>query len=79
MAYLIYTKDNCPYCINAKHLFTTKGLPYTEIRVGKDITREEVLERYPNIKTVPVIIETTQDGNKFIGGYDQLRVHLGLD
>lgn len=79
MAYIIYTKDNCPYCINAKHLLVTKSLPYTEIRVGRDITRDELLELYPQIKTVPVIIDTTNNAYKFVGGYNELREHLGID
>ena len=64
----IITKDNCPFCIRAKNLLTQKGVPFISKKIGVDIEREEVLEQYPGIRTVPIIIE---DG-RLIGGYDQL-------
>ena len=61
---IIYTKENCPYCVKAKQLVPE----YTEIVIGKDITREEFLDLFPNAKTVPqIIIE-----GEHIGGYTDL-------
>ena len=65
----IYTKPSCPSCINAKMFLQNKGLEYTEIKIGKDISREEFLEKFPEARTVPQI---TIDGN-LIGGYDELK------
>lgn len=64
----IWTKTNCPYCTRAKALFEQKGVEYEERIIGQDATREELLERAPNAKTVPQI---WLDGN-YIGGYTEL-------
>ena len=77
----IWTKPNCPYCVKAKNLFNMKGVDYDEVLIGFDetnlptlsenqkiSTREELLERVPNAKTVPQI---WLDDN-YIGGYNEL-------
>ncbi len=66
----IYTKFACPYCVRAKQLLDSKGVPYTEY----DITmggakRDEMLARVPDAQTVPqILINDTP-----IGGSDDLR------
>lgn len=66
----IYTKFACPYCVRAKQLLDSKGVPYTEY----DITmggakRDEMLARVPGAQTVPqILINDTP-----IGGSDDLR------
>lgn len=70
---IVYTKDNCPYCVKAKTLLQNKGLEYTERKIGTDITREEFLEAFPNARTVPQIMFDGQ----LIGGYDELVKRLG--
>ena len=66
----IYTKFACPYCVRAKQLLDSKGVPYTEY----DITmggakRDEMLARVPGAQTVPqILIDDTP-----IGGSDDLR------
>ncbi len=69
MKVIIYTKDNCPYCVKAKSLLSIKNAPYTEVNIGKEITREDFISLFPEQKTVPLIII---DEVK-VGGYDQLR------
>lgn len=69
----IWTKTNCPYCTRAKALFEQKGVEYAERIIGQDATREELLERAPNAKTVPQI---WLDGN-YIGGYTELAAFYG--
>lgn len=64
----VYSKDNCPYCVEAKRLLTSLNLAFEEKKVGVDVTREELLERVPNAKTVPQIIIN----GECIGGYTQL-------
>lgn len=65
---LLYTKDNCSYCIKAKSLLTLEKMSYEEVTIGKDITREEFISMYPNQKSVPLIFV---NGEK-IGGYNEL-------
>ncbi len=65
---IIYTKDNCPYCVQAKNLFNLKGQSFEEMKIGVDLTREEFINIFPEVKTVPFIII---DGEN-VGGYDRL-------
>jgi len=64
----IYSKDNCSHCVSAKSFLTQKNLEYTEVVIGEDITREEFVEQYPSIGTVPAIFIDSE----FIGGFKQL-------
>ena len=68
MSVIVYTKDNCPYCVKAKTLLTIKGIDYNEMLIGSDMTREEFMSIFPEQKTVPLIII---NGVK-IGGFDKL-------
>lgn len=69
---IVYTKDNCPYCVKAKALLSSRSMEYMERRIGIDITRDEFLEAFPNARTVPQIVF---DG-ELVGGYDDLVKHL---
>lgn len=65
----IYSKNNCPYCVQAKNLLTLKGINYQEIKIDEDSeAREFVLGE--GHRTVPQIY---QDGKLLIeGGYQGL-------
>jgi glutaredoxin len=65
---IIYTKNDCMYCVRAKNLFSEQGQTYQEMKIGEDLTREEFMGIFPDVKTVPFIII---DGEK-VGGYDKL-------
>ena len=60
----IYTTPGCFYCVQAKELMERAGVEYELLELGKDITRDEFLELYPNVYASPHIII---DG-KVIGG-----------
>lgn len=66
---VLYTKDNCSYCVMAKQYLQSKGLKYNEMKLGVDLTREEFVSLFPEVKTMPFIIV---DGEK-VGGYDKLQ------
>jgi glutaredoxin len=68
---VIYSKDNCPWCDRAKELMNAKGDTYNEIKIGRDVTREEFTEQFPNVRTVPYIIINEE----VTGGYDVLLSH----
>ena len=64
----IYTSPICPYCIRAKRLLDTKGVPYDEIDVsGDDQARIDIAERTGR-RTVPQIFI----GEYHVGGSDDL-------
>lgn len=68
MNVLIYSKDNCSYCLKAKNLLAINNIPYIESLIGKDILREDFISLFPEQKTVPLIIINEQK----IGGYNEL-------
>jgi glutaredoxin 3 len=62
---IIYTKDACGYCVKAKALAKQRGIEYREMKLGVDVTREEVVSLFPNARTFPIIVI---DG-EVVGGY----------
>jgi glutaredoxin 3 len=65
----IYTTRYCPYCSAAKALLSRKGVPYTEIDLGRDwAKRDEMIERAKGRMTVPQIFI----GAVHVGGSDDL-------
>jgi len=53
----VYTKDNCPACVQLKAQMTKQGEAFTEIKIGRDITREDFIVKFPTIKSVPYIVD----------------------
>ena len=68
----LYTKEHCPYCQMAKVALMDKVIPYSEQKLGRDFSREQILEKFPEAKSFPIIV---LDGF-YIGGYTELREHL---
>ena len=70
---IVWSKDYCPYCVNAKALLDSKGIVYEERNISQgEWTKEQLLEAVPGARTVPQIF---LDG-ELIGGYDQLREYF---
>lgn len=65
---VMYTKENCSYCMRAKELLASKNLKYQEIRVDLDAEKLEEMQRLSGRRTVPQIFINDQS----IGGYDDL-------
>lgn len=72
MKAIVWSKDNCPYCVQAKQLLTIKGIEYEEKKIGESYTKEDLLEAVPDARSVPQIF---LDGNH-VGGFTELRAHL---
>ena len=69
---IVWSKDNCPYCDQAKALLTQKGIAYEEKKIGKDYTKEQLLEAVPTARTVPQIFIN----NNLVGGFTQLQTYI---
>ena len=68
----IYGKPACPFCDRAKALCESRQLKYNYYELGKDFTRDEIIERFPNARTFPqILVQGTA-----IGGFDRLGVYL---
>lgn len=52
----VYTRDGCSACVNAKKILNDSKATFQEYKVGRDVTREQVLEKFPGAKSLPVII-----------------------
>ena len=59
----------CVYCESAKGFLETRKHEYKETIVGQDITREQLLERFPTARTFPVVVIDDRP----IGGFQQLK------
>ena len=69
---IVWSKENCPYCLQAKALLDSRGIDYEERNVQHGWTREQLLEAVPNARTLPQIFLD----DKLIGGFTELRRHL---
>jgi glutaredoxin 3 len=72
MKAVVWSKDACPFCDQAKNLLKLKGIEYEERNISRDWTREQLLEAVPDARTVPQIFLDEQ----LIGGFTELRKHL---
>ncbi len=53
MKIIVYSKDNCQACEALKSRLKKEGESFTEINVGKDITREDFLAKFPQVRQMP--------------------------
>jgi len=65
----IYSKPQCPYCVQAKALAEREGHELTYKMLDEDFDRETLMETFPGARTFPQIIV---DGEK-IGGYTEFK------
>jgi glutaredoxin len=56
MKTVVYSKENCPACTALKARLTKDGEAFTEVMVGKDITREEFLKEFPQVRMMPHVV-----------------------
>ena len=72
MKAVVWSKNACPFCDQAKGLLKMKGIEFEERNVSKDWTKEQLLESVPTARTLPQIF---LDDN-YIGGFTELKKHL---
>lgn len=73
MKAIVWTKQNCPYCENAKVLLNQKGIEFEVREVTAGLwTKEQLLEAVPSAKTVPQVFLD----NQLIGGFTELREYF---
>jgi glutaredoxin 3 len=70
---IVWSKDSCPYCVQAKALLQLKGIEFEERNINQDWTREQLLEAVPTARTLPQIFLD----QAHIGGFTELKKHLG--
>lgn len=69
---IVWSKDQCPYCEQAKSLLTLYEYDIEERKIGSNYTKEQLLEHVPTARTVPQIFID----NEYIGGFTELKKKL---
>jgi glutaredoxin 3 len=70
---IVWSKNSCPFCVQAKNLLKLKGIEFEERNISAEKwTREQLLEAVPTARTLPQIF---LDDN-YIGGFTELRRHF---
>lgn len=65
----IYSKPQCPFCVQAKALAEREGHELTYKMLDEDFDRETLMETFPGARTFPQIIV---NGEK-IGGFTEYK------
>lgn len=72
MKAIVWSKDQCPFCDQAKALLKSRNIEFEERNVSHDWTREQLLEAVPNARSVPQIFLDQE----LVGGFTELRQRL---
>jgi glutaredoxin 3 len=65
----VYSKNNCPFCVQAKNLLKLKGIDFQEVKIDEDSDAKEFVLSEGH-RTVPQIYK---DGRVLVeGGYQGL-------
>lgn len=73
MNIVVWSKDRCRYCEEAKYLLKSKGMIFDERNVESgDWTREQFFEANPGAKTFPQVWVN----GTLVGGFTELREYL---
>lgn len=72
MKAIVWSKNQCPFCVQAKALLEMKGIEYEERNINVDWDREDLLAAVPGARTVPQIFLD----DKLIGGFTELRKYF---
>lgn len=68
----IYGREGCDYCDMAKKILVDRNMKFEYYELKTDLTIEEFREKFPEQKTVPVVLLR---GVK-LGGYTELVQYL---
>jgi glutaredoxin len=74
MKAIVWSKDQCPFCDQAKRLLESRGIEYEERNVSQGWTKEQLLEAVPTARTVPQIFLD----DELVGGFNELRKKLNV-
>jgi glutaredoxin len=72
MKAIVWSKDQCPYCVQAKALLESQGIEYEERNINNGWDKEDLLAAVPTARTLPQIFLD----EKLVGGFTELRKRL---
>lgn len=73
MKAIVWSKNNCPYCDQAKNLLKMKGIEYEERNINNGYDREDLMAVVPGARTLPQVFLD----DELVGGFNELRKRLG--
>ena len=56
MNFIVYSKQNCPYCYKVKQVLEMTGREFESYTLEEDFTREEFYSQFGNGSTFPQVI-----------------------
>jgi glutaredoxin len=56
MNFIVYTKENCPYCYKIKQVLELAGTEFDTYNLGEDFTREEFYAKFGIGSTFPQVV-----------------------
>ena len=71
MTYSVYSKDGCPYCVKVVRALQLAEVKYVVLKLGRDFTREEFIDRFGRSTFPKVLQEET-----LIGGFTETVKYL---
>lgn len=74
--YVIYSKDDCPFCERTKELMIYNKLPYTEYKFGVHYTRETLRRKLEMTDTDRLTVPQIFYNERHIGGCDHFEKYL---
>jgi glutaredoxin 3 len=72
MKAIVWSKDQCPYCVQAKALLESRGIEYEERNINNGWDKDDLLTAVPGARTVPQIFLDEE----LVGGFTELRKRL---
>ena len=77
--YVVYSKENCPSCVEAKTLLESKGIPFEVKTLGVNFGLLDMYKIAPrHHRTFPMISVIEGDEEVYFGGNIKLRELLGV-
>lgn len=72
MKAIVWSKNQCPYCVQAKALLESRGIEYEERNINDGWDKEDLLAAVPMARTLPQIFLDEE----LVGGFTELRQRL---
>lgn len=72
MKAIVWSKDNCSQCLQAKNMLKLRGIEIEERKIGDGWTKEQLLESVPTARAVPQIFFDEE----YVGGFTELKNRL---
>ena len=72
MKAIVWSKNQCPYCVQAKALLESRGIEYEERNINDGWDKEDLLAAVPTARTLPQIFLDQE----LVGGFTELRQRL---